>query len=52
MMVPFAIVVTGLLLSGSHTPSQLGMTLVLLAVPLIILALRRRQRAGREQQIR
>lgn len=46
MMVPFAIVLAGLLLSGSHTPSQLEMTLVLLAVPLIILALRRRQRAG------
>lgn len=46
MMVPFAIVLTGLLLSGRHTPSQLAMTLVLLAVPLVMLALRRRQRSS------
>ena len=43
-MVPFALVLAVMLISGRASLSQLEMTLALLAIPLAILALRHRAR--------
>lgn len=46
LMLPFVLVVAALLLFGTHSAGQIAMASILLAIPLTILALRRRALHG------